>query len=122
MGIALKQTLNPPDYMYMQAWTQVLSINNPPSISDPFLSSIFRLCGIPAQKTMLGCFSEKGKTKIVSACRDFSENHKRFFDFCPVKNSLTESESSGASDELNDITEAINIQPYLPPAVITGRF
>ncbi len=92
------------------------------AISEHLGSSIFRLCGIPAQETMLGGFSKNGKTRIVCACRDFSEKHKRFFDFCSVKNSLTASESSGASAELDDITEAISIQPYLPPSVITERF
>ncbi len=91
-------------------------------VSEHLGSSIFRLCGIPAQKTMLGSFSENGKNKIVCACQDFSENHKRFFDFCSVKNSLTDSKSNGTGTELNDIIEAIETQSYLSPSVITERF
>lgn len=45
-------------------------------ISEHLASSIFNLIGINAQKTELGTFSIKGKTKVVCACKDFATDRK----------------------------------------------
>ena len=59
------------------------------SFSEHIASSIFNMLGVKAHETMLGTFKVSGKEKIVCACRDFTEDGKKFFgknlsvsDFC----------------------------------------
>lgn len=54
-------------------------------ISEHLASSIFNRIGIKAQETMLGTYTVKGKVKTVCACRDFTADGKRLFDFCSIK-------------------------------------
>lgn len=65
-------------------------------ISEHLASSIFGLLGIKAQETVLGTFTVKGKTKIVCACKDFTANGKRLFDFCSIKNTILDSDTGGS--------------------------
>ena len=50
--------------------------------SEHIASSIFNLLGVRAHETMLGTFKVGGKDKIICACKDFTADGKRFFDFC----------------------------------------
>lgn len=91
-------------------------------ISEHIASSIFNLLGIRAQETMLGTFKIGGKTKIVCACRDFTEQGRRLFDFCSIKNTVLESESGGSGTELSDIIDTIEKQQYVQPEVLLKHF
>lgn len=91
-------------------------------ISEHIASSIFNMLGIPAQETMLGTFTVKGKTKIVCACKDFSVNGKRLFDFCSIKNTVLDSDSNGSGTELEDIMDTINKQQYVSPIILKEHF
>ena len=72
----------------------VLSYTNS-CISKHIASSIFNMLGVTAQETILGTFSIGGKSKIVCACRDFTSTTKRLYDFCSIKNTVIESDSTG---------------------------
>ena len=63
------------------------------------------MVGIKAQETLLGTYEVSGKTKVVCACRDFTEDKYRLFDFCSIKNTILDSESGGSGTELADIME-----------------
>lgn len=76
-------------------------------ISEHLASSIFNLIGINAQKTELGTFSIKGKTKVVCACKDFATGSKRLFDFCSIKNTILDSDSNGSGTELEDVMDTM---------------
>lgn len=84
-------------------------------ISEHLASSIFNLIGINAQKTELGTFSIKGKTKVVCACKDFATGSKRLFDFCSIKNTILDSDSNGSGTELEDVMDTIDKQQYVSP-------
>lgn len=53
-----------------------------------------------AQETLLGTYQVGAKTKVVYACKDFTADGKRFFDFCSIKNTILDSESDGSGTEL----------------------
>ena len=55
-------------------------------ISEHIASTIFNMVGIPAQETILGTYDVGGKTKIVCACKDFTADGSKLFDFCSIKN------------------------------------
>ena len=91
-------------------------------ISEHIASSIFNLIGIPAQETMLGTYSVRGKDKLVCACKDFTVGGKRLFDFCSIKNTVLDSDSNGTGTELSDIMDAIDKQAYLSPTLLRSHF
>ena len=91
-------------------------------ISEHIASSIFNMLGIPAQETMLGTFVVGGKTKIVCACKDFTADGRRLFDFCSIKNTVLESESGGTGTELSDIIDTIEKQQYVSPKELLKYF
>ena len=91
-------------------------------ISEHLASSIFNLIGINAQKTELGTFSIKGKTKVVCACKDFATGSKRLFDFCSIKNTILESDSNGSGTELEDVMDTIDKQQYVSPVELREHF
>lgn len=90
--------------------------------SEHIGSNIFNMLGLEAQETMLGTFHVGGKTKVVCACRDFTDEGKRFFDFCSLKNTVLESESGGSGTELDDILDTIEKQRYISPKLLTEHF
>lgn len=90
--------------------------------SEHIASSIFNLIGVSAQETMLGTYKIGKKTKIVCACRDFTEGGLRLFDFCSIKNTILDSESDGSGTELDDILDTIEKQKYVSPAQLTEHF
>lgn len=91
-------------------------------ISEHIASSIFHLLGVRAQETLLGTYQVGTKTKIVCACKDFTADGKRFFDFCSIKNTILDSESDGSGTELSDILEALEKQQYVEPLILTEHF
>ena len=91
-------------------------------ISEYLGSHVFELAGIPAQKTLLGTYTLNGKEKIVVACKDFTATGLVLQDFTSMKNTVLDSDSNGTGTELNDITEAIESQTMIDPAVLTRHF
>ena len=91
-------------------------------ISEYLGSHVFELAGIPAQKTLLGTYTLNGKEKIVVACKDFTATGLVLQDFTSMKNTVLDSDSNGTGTELNDITEAIEMQTMIDPAVLTRHF
>ncbi len=91
-------------------------------ISEHLGSTIFNMIGIEAQKTLLGTFTVGGKEKIVCACKDFTANGARLYDFCSIKNTVIDSEHGGTGTELEDITETMEKQQFVDPVELTEHF
>ncbi len=90
--------------------------------SEHIASSIFNLIGVKAHETLLGTFKVGGREKIVCACKDFTADGKRFFDFCSIKNTILESDSNGTGTELEDILDTIEKQQYVSPKALEKHF
>ena len=80
------------------------------------------MLGVSAQKTMLGTFTVSGKTKAICACRDFTADGSRLFGFCPIKNTILDSDSNGSGTELADILDTIEKQQYVAPDTLKEHF
>ena len=80
------------------------------------------MLGISAQETILGTFTVRGKEKTVCACKDFTAEGKRLFDFCSIKNTVFDSESNGSGTELSDIMDTIDKQQYVSPEILREHF
>ena len=91
-------------------------------ISEYLGSHVFELAEIPVQKTLLGTYTLNGKKKIVVACKDFTATGLVLQDFTSMKNTVLDSDSNGTGTELNDITEAIEAQTMIDPAVLSRHF
>ena len=91
-------------------------------LSEHIACSIFNLLGIPAQKTILGTYEVNGKTKIVCACKDFTADGSRLYDFCSIKNTVIDSEHNGAGTELADVLETIEKQQFVDPKLLLEHF
>lgn len=91
-------------------------------ISEHIASSIFNLLGIRAQQTLLGIFTVKARQKIICACKDFTADGKRLFDFCSIKNTVLDSNSNGSGTELTDLMDAIDKQQYVSPVALRKFF
>lgn len=90
--------------------------------SEHIASSIFNLIGVKAHETLLGTFKVSGREKIVCACKDFTADGKRLFDFCSIKNTILESDSNGTGTELEDILDTIEKQQYISPETLERSF
>lgn len=90
--------------------------------SEHIASSIFNLIGIKTHETLLGTFKVGGREKIVCACRDFTADGKKFFDFCSIKNTILESDSNGMRTKFEDILDTIEKQQYVSPGVLEKHF
>lgn len=91
-------------------------------ISEHIASSIFNLLGITAQSTILGTYDINGKTKIVCACKDFTADGSKLFDFCSIKNTVIDSGHNGTGTELDDILETIEKQQFVNPEELLEQF
>ncbi|MCR4722352.1 MAG: HipA domain-containing protein [Eubacteriales bacterium] len=91
-------------------------------ISEYLGSHIFEIVGIPVQETLLGTYTAKGKTKVVVACKDFTNHETVIQDFTSLKNTLIDSGHSGYGTELSEILEAINEQSSIDPDVLKRFF
>ena len=76
--------------------------------SEHIASSIFGILGVTAHETMLGTYRVGGKEKIVCACKDFTADGKRFFDFCSIKNTILESDSNGTPSRSSSMYRRIS--------------
>lgn len=84
-------------------------------ISEYVACHIFEMLGFRTQETLLGNYTDsRGKTKLVVACRDFSEDGKRLIEFAHLKNTCIDSEQNGYGKELSSILEAIEEQSIYP--------
>lgn len=90
--------------------------------SEHISCSIFNLLGIEAQKTILGVYKINGREKIVCACKDFTADSSRFFDFCSIKNTILDSDSNGSGTELADVLDTIEKQQYISPEKLLAHF
>lgn len=90
--------------------------------SEHIACSIFNLLGIEAQKTILGVYKINGREKIVCACKDFTADSSRFFDFCSIKNTILDSDSNGSGTELADVLDTIEKQQYVSPEKLLAHF
>ena len=56
-------------------------------ISEYVACHIFEMLGFRTQETLLGNYTDsRSKTKLVVACRDFTEDGKRLIEFAHLKN------------------------------------
>ena len=74
--------------------------------SEDISCKILKTLGLNSQDTMLG----KYKDKIVVACRDFTEQNYRLYDFASLKNTIIDSANNGYGTELSDVLKTINEQ------------
>ncbi len=91
-------------------------------ISEHLASTIFNFLGIKAQETMLGAFKVNNKIKTVCACKDFTTDGKRLFDFCSIKNTILDSDTGGSGTELEDIMDTIDKQQFVSPYALREHF
>lgn len=90
--------------------------------SEHIASSIFNMVGIKAQETLLGTYDVNDKTKIVCACKDFTADGSRLYDFCSIKNTVIDSEHNGTGTELGDVLETIEKQQFVNPQELLEHF
>jgi len=84
-------------------------------ISEYVACHIFEMLGFRTQETLLGNYTDsRSKTKLVVACRDFTEDGKRLIEFAHLKNTCINSEQNGYGKELSSILEAIEEQSIYP--------
>ena len=91
-------------------------------LSEHIASSIFNMVGITAQKTSLGTYDVGGKTKLVCACKDFTADGSRLYDFCSIKNTIIDSGHNGTGTELDDVLETIEKQQFVNPEELLEHF
>ena len=80
-------------------------INN--TLSEHLGSSIYNLCGIPAQKTILGTYSYNGKEKLACLCEDFQTNSYRLREIDKIINSFDLDHATDKSITFQQIDEII---------------
>lgn len=92
-------------------------------ISEYVACHIFEMLGFKVQKTLLGNYTDsRGKSKLVVACRDFTEGGKKLIEFAHLKNTCITSEQSGYGKELSSILEAIDEQTLYPASELRTFF
>lgn len=92
-------------------------------ISEYLACHIFELLGIKVQETLLGTYTDqRGREKLVVACKDFTEGGKRLMEFAQLKNSCINSDQSGYGTDLPSILQAIEEQELIPPEVLKEHF
>ena len=91
-------------------------------ISEHLASTIFNFLEIKAQETILGTFTVRNKIKTVCACKDFTTNGKRLFDFCSIKNTILDSDTGGSGTELEDVMDTIDKQQFVSPSTLREHF
>lgn len=83
---------------------------------------IFESVGIPVQETLLGTYTNKGKQKIVVACRDFTKPGVVLQDFASLKNQIVDSVRNGYGTELADILYTFDEQNVIDRTILEERF
>lgn len=101
---------------------KILSYTNS-CISEYVACHIFEMLGFKVQETLLGNYTDsRGKSKLVVACRDFTEGGKKLVEFAHLKNTCITSEQSGYGKELSTILEAIDEQTLYPASELRTFF
>ena len=92
-------------------------------ISEYVACHIFGMLGFRVQDTLLGNYVDsRGKSKLVVACRDFTEDGKKLMEFAHLKNTCIDSEQNGYGKELSSILEAIDEQTLYPADELRAFF
>lgn len=92
-------------------------------VSEFIACHIYGMLGFHVQETLLGNYTDsRGKTKLVVACRDFTEGGKRLIEFAHLKNTCIDSEQNGYGTELSSILEAIDEQTMYPSDALREFF
>ncbi len=92
-------------------------------ISEYIGCKIYESIGIPVQDVKLGTYTtEKGKEKVVVACKDFAINGMVLQDFASLKNQVIDSENNGYGTELNDIIATFDYQTSINRNELAERF
>jgi hypothetical protein len=112
---------------YMLKFPPLPNLNKEMSYANSCISEyigchIFESVGIPVQETLLGTFVNKGKEKIVVACKDFTSVGVVLQDFASLKNQVIDSERNGYGTELSDILFSIQEQTAVDSAALSDRF
>lgn len=92
------------------------------TISEYIGSNIYKIIGIPVQETILGEYKVKNKTKIVVACKDFTNPGIIIQDFASLKNTMIDSDENGYGTELKTILETIDSQKVVDQIELKNRF
>lgn len=92
------------------------------TVSEHIGCRIFESIGIPAQKTILGTYTTGYKTKIVVACKDFTQDMCVLQTFASLKNTIIDSGHNGTGTELDEILETINQQDIFDAKQLQERF
>lgn len=92
------------------------------AVSEHLGSAIMSSCGLPAQETVLGTFTQGNKTYLAVACRDFTYPNLTLQDFASLKNQVVTSETGGYDTELSEIERSIEEQTLLDPSLVLNRF
>ena len=83
---------------------EISYINN--AYSEYIGSNIFKICGFDTQKTLLGTFLTNGKTKIVCACEDFTDEKNKLYEFDTLALSINTDKK--IDTEISDIISTLN--------------
>ena len=89
--------------------------------SEHIGSSIFRACGIDAQETALGYYTDDaGKRKVVVGCKDFTQDGSTLYEFSALKNAVKHDQV--LSESIEDVYEIIESSPFIKDkqAIIGG--
>lgn len=113
--------------MYMLKFPPIPTINKEMSYTNSCISEyigckIFESVGIPVQETVMGTYTNKGKKKIVVACKDFTSQGITLQDFASLKNRIIDSERNGYGTELGDILSTIDEQTAMDSQTVKERF
>ena len=79
-------------------------------ISEYISCQIIKSMGIEVQDTILGKAMVEGKEKIVVACKDFTQNGEKLYEFAMIKNGCIGSSNNGYGTELKTVLSAIEEQ------------
>ena len=92
-------------------------------ISEYIGCKIYESIGIPVQEVLLGTYAiEQKETKIVVACKDFTQFGWMLQDFASLKNQVIDSERNGYGTDLQDILYTFEQQTALSAMSLQERF
>lgn len=92
-------------------------------ISEYIGCHIFEAAQIPVQETLLATYTtDKGKTKVVVACKDMTGPGIELKPFAGLKNQVVDSPQNGYGTELSEILQTFEEQNLFDVKIITERF
>jgi len=92
-------------------------------ISEHIACRIFESLGFNAQATILGTYTtEKRKTQVVVACKDFETSNMRLMEFAQLKNTCVDSLQGGYGTEYSSVSTAIEEQALISPIQLKTFF